>query len=56
MTVYRQGYEVYVKKCEQFGLEPINFHYYVLQLTTKQLNAFNHQATQQEEVDYCELC
>ncbi|MEG0386453.1 MAG: transcriptional regulator [Solibacillus sp.] len=41
MTIYRQGYEVYVKKCEQFGLEPINFRYYVMQLSPKQLTEFN---------------
>ena len=44
MTMYREGYEVYVEKCEQFGLEPINFRYYVIQLTQEQLNTFNEQA------------
>ena len=44
MTMYRQGYEVYVEKCEQFGLEPVNFRMYVMQLSTDQLHAFNEQA------------
>lgn len=42
--MYREGYEVYLSKCEQFGLEPINFRYYVIQLSQEQLNAYNEQA------------
>lgn len=45
MTIYREGYEVYVEKCEQFGLEPVNFRYYVIQLSQEQLNAYNEQAS-----------
>lgn len=41
MTMYRQGYEVYKKKCEQFGLDPVNFRYYVIQLSKAQLDAYN---------------
>ena len=48
MTTYRQGYEVYVKKCEQFGLEPVNFRYYVIQLSQAQLNEFNTYAMEKE--------
>lgn len=44
MSIYREGYEIYLKKCEQFGLEPINFRYYVIQLSQEQLNAYNEQA------------
>lgn len=44
MGMYRDGYEVYVAKCEQFGLEPINFRYYVMQLSQEQLSAYNEQA------------
>ena len=44
MSMYQEGYEVYCKKCEQFGLEPINFRYYVIQLSLEQLNAYNEQA------------
>lgn len=44
MTIYQEGYEVYRERCEQFGLEPINFRYYVMQLSHEQLNAFNEQA------------
>lgn len=45
MTIYREGYEVYVEKCEQFGLDPVNFRYYVIQLSQEQLNAYNEQAS-----------
>lgn len=44
MSMYQEGYEVYRKKFEQFGLEPINFRYYVIQLSLEQLNAYNEQA------------
>lgn len=44
MTMYQEGYEVYCERCEQFGLEPINFRYYIMQLSHDQLNAFNEQA------------
>lgn len=46
MTMFQQGYEVYVKKCEQFGLEPVNFRYYVLQLSPEQLEAYNTYASE----------
>lgn len=44
MTMYQEGYQHYIDKCKQFGLEPINFYYFVQQLTQEQLNAFNEQA------------
>ena len=44
MSMYQEGYEVYRKKCEQFELDPINFRYYVIQLSLDQLNAYNEQA------------
>lgn len=44
MSIYREGYDYYVAKCIDFGLEPINFYYYVLQLSQEQLDAFNEQA------------
>lgn len=42
--MYQEGYEIYRERCEQFELEPINFRYYVMQLSHEQLNAFNEQA------------
>ncbi|MGM9950899.1 MAG: transcriptional regulator [Lysinibacillus sp.] len=44
MTMYQEGYEVYLEKCEQFGLEPTNFRYYIMHLSYEQLHAFNEQA------------
>lgn len=44
MTDYREGYEYYVKMCIQYDLEPINFNYYILNLTQEQLDAYNEQA------------
>ncbi|MEO4055169.1 transcriptional regulator [Solibacillus sp. CAU 1738] len=44
MSMYREGYECYLEKCELFGLEPVNFRYYVIQLSPEQLTAFNEQA------------
>ncbi|AVK85065.1 transcriptional regulator [Lysinibacillus sp. NPDC047702] len=44
MTDYREGYEFYKQVCEKHGLEPINFHYYILNLSQEQLDAYNEQA------------
>lgn len=44
--MYQEGYEYYVSKCEQFGLEPINFYTFVQQLSQEQLDAFNEHANQ----------
>ncbi|MEK5332927.1 MULTISPECIES: transcriptional regulator [unclassified Lysinibacillus] len=44
MTDYRQGYEFYRQVCDKHELEPINFHYYILNLSQEQLDAYNEQA------------
>ena len=44
MMIYQEGYEVYVKKCEHFGLQPVNFRLFVMQLSKEQLFAYNEQA------------
>lgn len=46
MTMYQEGYKMYLEKCEQYGLEPVNFRYYVMQLSQDQLNAYNEKAQQ----------
>lgn len=46
MSTYREGYDYYVMKCMDFELEPINFYYYVQQLSQEQLETFNEQAKQ----------
>lgn len=44
MSVYEEGYNYYVSKCKAFGLEPIQFHVYIMNLSEEQLQAFNEQA------------
>ncbi|WP_368730906.1 transcriptional regulator [Ureibacillus chungkukjangi] len=44
MSIYQEGYDYYVMRCEDFGLEPINFYYFVKQLSQEQLNSYNEQA------------
>ena len=44
MLDYRDGFDFYLEKCEQFGLEPINFYYYVNQLSQEQLEYYNEAA------------
>ena len=44
MTDYRQAYEIYKQACLQHGLEPINFHYFVLNLSQEQLDAYTESA------------
>ena len=52
MNDYRQAYEYYKQACEDHGLEPINFHYFILNLSQEQLNTFNEmtQKRGQDEV------
>ncbi|KGR78862.1 hypothetical protein [Ureibacillus manganicus] len=44
MTNYKDGYDYYVFKCEEFGVEPINYYYYILNLSQQQLDAYNKRA------------
>lgn len=44
MSNYREGYDFYRKMCEKHGLDPINFNYYILNLSQEQLDAYNEQA------------
>lgn len=44
MAHYREGYELYCKKWEQFNLEPINFYYYMNKLSQEQLEFYNEAA------------
>lgn len=46
MSGYRTGYEYYKEACELYGLEPVNFHYYMLNLSQEQLDAYNEQAAE----------
>ena len=41
MKDYRQAYEYYKQACKNHGLEPINFHYFILNLSQEQLDTFN---------------
>ena len=36
-----EGYTRYLEKCAQYGLEPVTFRHFVMQLTSEQLQAFN---------------
>lgn len=44
MVDYRNGYKCYKYACEEHGLEPINFHYYLITLSQEQLDAYNERA------------
>lgn len=48
MSVYEAGYNYYVSKCRDFGLEPIQFHVFIMNLSEEQLQAFNEQARKWE--------
>lgn len=41
MDMYREGYRIYCEACEQYGLQSMNFHLYVKNLTEEQLHAYN---------------
>ena len=44
MNDYRQAYEYYKQACKEYGLEPINFNYFILNLSQEQLDTFNENA------------
>ncbi|MER2000327.1 MAG: transcriptional regulator [Lysinibacillus sp.] len=52
MTDYRIGYEYYKNACMDHGLQPLNFHYYILNLSHEQLEAYNQVAIQQNRGHY----
>ena len=41
MEHFMEGYQTYCQACENYGLESMNYHLYVKQLTEEQLYAFN---------------
>ena len=44
MINYLLGYEYYLKKCEQYGLEPLNYRSFISNLTDEQLIKFMENA------------
>ena len=46
MIDYRVGYEYYKEACEKYDLEPVNFHYFILNLSHEQLTVYNDRALQ----------
>ena len=46
MIDYNIGYDYYKQACQQYGMEPINFSYFLLSLSKEQLDAYNERAQQ----------
>ncbi|MEK4628755.1 MAG: transcriptional regulator [Solibacillus sp.] len=42
MTDYRDAYEYYKDACKKHDLEPVNIHYFILNLSQEQLFAYNN--------------
>lgn len=40
MEDYRFAYERYMTACLRYGIEPINYHYFILQLSVDQITAY----------------
>lgn len=40
MEIYRQAYESYKSACENYGMESMDFHYFIQNLTIEQINEF----------------
>ena len=47
---YRIGYEYYRNACMEHGLEPLNFHYFILNLSQEQLQAYYDFAQQKRGI------
>ena len=46
MVDYYIGYDYYKKACQEYGLKPINFAFYILSLSKDQLDIYNERAKQ----------
>ena len=44
------GYEYYLKKCELYGLEPLNYRSFISSLTDEQLMKFMENATSHNDL------
>ena len=44
------GYEYYLKKCEQYGLEPLNYRSFISNLTDEQLLLLIENATSHNDL------
>ena len=44
MKLHTKGSSPYRQICNSLELEPINFHYYILNLSQEQLETYNEQA------------
>lgn len=44
------GYEYYLKKCEQYGLEPLNYRTFISYLTDEQLILLTENATSHNDL------
>ena len=51
MVDYNLGYDYYKQACHEYGLEPINFGYFLLSLSKEQLDAYNERAKQKRGYD-----
>ena len=46
MIDYRGGFEYYKEVCERHEIEPVNFHFFIINLSQDQLLAYNDRACQ----------
>lgn len=44
MERYREAYECYTATCEIYGMESVNFHYFIKYLTEEQLQEYSKKA------------
>lgn len=40
MNDYQSAYERYTAACKRYGIEPINYNYFLLQLSVEQMHAY----------------
>jgi len=50
MVNYLTGYEYYLKKCEQYGLEPLNYRSFISNLTLEQMMLLTENATSNNDL------
>lgn len=50
MVNYLIGYEYYLKKCEHYGLEPLNYRSFISNLTLEQMILLTENATSNNDL------
>ena len=52
MEMYRKAYQCYTIACENYGIEVMNFHYFITHLTEEQLSEYSKMTIKNKGCDH----